>query len=110
MKVKILIPIYNDWQSLIKILENINSEIANLGHDFSVIIVNDASTENRPEISANLDNSSPCFDIRALLGVITLILFCNANLTIFFEIPSERPIDSNNTSIFFSLKIFNGFE
>ena len=58
MKVKILIPIYNDWRSLIKILENINSEIANLGHDFSVIIVNDASTENRPEISANLDNFS----------------------------------------------------
>ena len=56
MKVKILIPIYNDWQSLIKILENINSEIANLEHDFSVIIVNDASTENRPEISANVDN------------------------------------------------------
>ena len=58
MKVKILIPIYNDWRSLIKILENINSEIANLGHDFSVIIVNDASTENRPEISANVDNFS----------------------------------------------------
>ncbi len=56
MKVKILIPIYNDWQSLIKILENINSEIANLEHDFSVIIVNDASAENRPEISANVDN------------------------------------------------------
>ena len=58
MKVKILIPIYNDWQSLFKILENINSEIANLEHDFSVIIVNDASTENRPEISANVDNFS----------------------------------------------------
>ena len=58
MKVKILIPIYNDWRSLIKILENINSEITNLGHDFSVIIVNDASTENRPEISANVDNFS----------------------------------------------------
>jgi len=56
MKIKILIPIYNDWQSLSKLLENINSEVSNLNHEFSVIIVNDASTENRPEFSVNLDN------------------------------------------------------
>ena len=30
MKIKILIPIYNDWQSAFKLLENIDSEIANL--------------------------------------------------------------------------------
>ena len=56
MKIKILIPVYNDWQSVFKLLENINSEVANLGHEFSVIIVNDASTENKPEISSNFQN------------------------------------------------------
>ena len=56
MKIKILIPVYNDWQSISKLLENINSEVSNLDHEFSVIIVNDASTENRPEFSVNLDN------------------------------------------------------
>ena len=56
MKIKILIPIYNDWQSVFKLLENINSEISNLGHEFSVIIVNDASTESKPELTTNLDN------------------------------------------------------
>ena len=55
MKIKILIPVYNDWQSVFKLLENINSEVANLGHEFSVIIVNDASTENKPEISSNFE-------------------------------------------------------
>jgi len=55
-KIKILIPIYNDWQSLFKLLENINFEVSNLGHEFSVIIVNDASTEPRSELSNNLDN------------------------------------------------------
>ncbi len=54
--IKILIPIYNDWRSLFKLLENINSEVSNLGHEFSVIIVNDASTEAKPELSANLEN------------------------------------------------------
>ena len=56
MKIKILIPVYNDWQSVFKLLENINSEVSSLSHEFSIIIVNDASTENRPEISLNLDS------------------------------------------------------
>ena len=56
MKINILIPVYNDWQSLSKLLENINSEVSNLDHEFSVIIVNDASNENRPEFPVNLDN------------------------------------------------------
>ena len=55
-KIKILIPIYNDWQSVFKLIENINSEVSKLEGEFSVIIVNDASTENRPEFSLDLNN------------------------------------------------------
>ena len=55
-KIKILIPIYNDWNSAFKLLENINSEVSVLDSEFSVIIVNDASTENKPELSVDLDN------------------------------------------------------
>jgi len=58
MKIKILIPIYNDWQSIIKLLDNINKEISNLQHEFSAIIVNDSSTETRPELSVNFENLS----------------------------------------------------
>ncbi len=54
MKIKILIPVYNDWQSASKLLENIDSEIAILEEEISVVIVNDASTEQRPEINFNL--------------------------------------------------------
>ena len=56
MKIKILIPIYNDWQSVFKLLENINLEIAGLEEEISVIIVNDASTEQRPEFNFSLNN------------------------------------------------------
>jgi len=55
-KVKILVPVYNDWQSVFKLLENINSEVSKLEGEFSVIIVSDASTEQRPVLSTNLDN------------------------------------------------------
>ena len=58
MKIVILIPVFNDWQSVYKLLENINSEVSSLGHEFSVIIVNDASTEANPGLSNNLDNLS----------------------------------------------------
>ena len=54
--IKILIPVYNDWQSVFKLLKNINSEISTLDGEFSAIIVNDASTEDRPEYSADLNN------------------------------------------------------
>ena len=55
-KIAILIPIYNDWQSVFKLLENINSQVSKLNDEFSVIIVNDASTESRSEFSVDLNN------------------------------------------------------
>ena len=58
IKIKILIPIYNDWQSVFKLLEKINIEVSTLESEFSVIIFNDASTESRPKFSADLKNLS----------------------------------------------------
>ena len=55
MKIKILIPIFNDWESILKLLENINSEIINLNHEFTVIIVDDASTINSPTFENKYD-------------------------------------------------------
>ena len=54
-KIIILIPIFNDWQSVFKLLENINSEVSSLEGEFSIIIANDASSEARPEISVNIE-------------------------------------------------------
>ncbi len=56
MKIKILIPVYNDWQSLSKLLENINVEISRLDHEFSAIIINDGSTEPIPQNFVNIEN------------------------------------------------------
>ena len=56
MKIKILVPIYNDWQSVYKLLENIDLKISSLNHEISVIIVNDASTHDPQEEQKNFDN------------------------------------------------------
>jgi len=55
-KIKILIPVYNDWQSVFKLLENINLQVSTLSNEFSVIIVSDAATDDRPEFSVDLAN------------------------------------------------------
>ena len=52
----ILIPIYNDWKSVFKLLEKIDLEIAKWDVDVSVLIVNDSSTENRPLDKLNIKN------------------------------------------------------
>ena len=45
----ILIPVYNDWKSVFKLLENIDMQTERWEADLSVLIVNDASTEERPK-------------------------------------------------------------
>ena len=50
----ILIPLYNDWQSVLKLLEKIDLQIKNWDAKIDVVIVNDASTEVRPDLSSNL--------------------------------------------------------
>ena len=56
MKIKILIPVYNDWQSVFKLLDEINLNLANLDHEISVIIINDASNHDRTEEEKNFEN------------------------------------------------------
>ena len=43
-KYTILIPIYNDRDSLTKLIENINSEIKDLNSEISIVVINDASS------------------------------------------------------------------
>tara|TARA_B100001105_G_scaffold239305_1_gene217094 strand:+ start:1098 stop:1985 length:888 start_codon:yes stop_codon:yes gene_type:complete len=44
-KFKILIPLYNDWKSVSKLLNEIDSQTNNWDAEVSIVIVNDASTE-----------------------------------------------------------------
>ena len=51
-KFKILIPVYNDWESLKKLLQDIDEIIVNIKDaKFSGIIINDASTISDNEIT-----------------------------------------------------------
>ena len=58
MKIQILIPVYNDFQSLSKLLDDINSTISNSDKNFSVIIINDASTDKEEITISDKDKIS----------------------------------------------------
>ena len=56
MKIKILIPVYNDWKSVFKVLDEINNLDLNIKFKISVIIINDASNHDLPDLEKNLEN------------------------------------------------------
>ena len=50
-KIIILIPVYNDWESLKKLIEEVNENIKDINDiNFECLVVNDASTNSMPAI------------------------------------------------------------
>ena len=56
IKIKILIPIYNDWQSVSKLIGEINSLSIDREFEVSIIIVNDASNHDKKDDEKSLEN------------------------------------------------------
>ena len=56
MKYVILIPIYNDRESLKVLINNINTEIQDLDSEISVVIINDASSQQIIDTYSNTEN------------------------------------------------------
>ena len=58
MKYVILIPIYNDRESLKLLIENINNEAKDFNHEISVVVINDASSQQIIDTYPNIENIS----------------------------------------------------
>ena len=58
MKIIILTPVYNDWQSVYKLVEEINNLSLDREFEISVYIFNDYSNHDRPDFEKNLENIS----------------------------------------------------
>ena len=56
MKVKILVPVYNDWQSIYKLLDEIDNLQLEKNFEISILIVNDASNHDRPKEEKVFEN------------------------------------------------------
>ena len=56
MKIKVLIPVYNDWQSVFKLVEEINNLPITSDFQISIIIVNDDSNHDRLDEEKEFEN------------------------------------------------------
>tara|TARA_B100001175_G_scaffold244474_1_gene211019 strand:+ start:1125 stop:1994 length:870 start_codon:yes stop_codon:yes gene_type:complete len=56
MKIIILVPIYNDRESLKELIKNINLEVKDLNCEISIIIINDASSQQILDNYENVEN------------------------------------------------------
>ncbi|MBD1158028.1 glycosyltransferase family 2 protein [Pelagibacterales bacterium SAG-MED17] len=56
MNIIILIPVFNDFKSVSKLIEEIDINISDLKASFSIIVVNDASTDEKTLKAKNLNN------------------------------------------------------
>ena len=56
MKIKVLIPVYNDWQSVFKLIEEINNLPITSDFQISIIIVNDDSNHDRLDEEKEFEN------------------------------------------------------
>jgi len=56
MKYILLIPIYNDRESLKLLIEKINNEIKDLNHEISIVVVNDASSQQIVDTYSDIKN------------------------------------------------------
>ena len=50
-KIIIMVPVFNDWESLKKLLLELNENIRNFNYNFKCLIINDSSNISRPKIS-----------------------------------------------------------
>ena len=55
-KYTILIPIYNDRESLTKLIENINDELNSVNAEVSILVINDSSSQQIVDTYPNLEN------------------------------------------------------
>ena len=58
MKYILLIPIYNDRESLKILINNINNELKDLKHEISIVVINDASSTQIIDTYPNTENIS----------------------------------------------------
>ena len=107
MKFFILIPIYNDWKSVLKLIENINLQLEDNDNKITIFIINDASTEETPIIKDEYKNflSIKIINIKNNLGharcIATGLKYVYENFEFDFVIPmdgdgEDRPEEIKN--------------
>ena len=90
MNIKILIPVYNDWKSTFRLLDEINNLDLNKEFKVSIIIINDASNHDLLDYKKNLEN----------IDSIKILLLKKRILIMLFQWMGTERIDQRKLKIF----------
>ena len=63
MKYVILVPVYNDRESLKLLIDNINHEIKDLNSEISLVVINDASSQQIIDDYPNIEKIHSIFTV-----------------------------------------------
>ena len=112
-KIKILIPIYNDWESVFQLVEDIDAKIYDLKHEISFLIINDSSTEEKPQNNFDLKKISSIKIIETQLNetcVVTAVRdpithFMSGKNLIYIQSLSDRSLTFMSISPYLNLRV-----
>ncbi len=112
-KFLIIIPVYNDWDSVHELIHNIDKEITSENNKVSILVINDASTQENPNKSLSINNIQSVQILNLLnntghcKAIATTIKFIKDNIDYDYIIPMDGDGEDRPEEIKDFFKIIN---
>ena len=109
----ILIPIFNDWKSAFKLIENIDDIVKDKKDKFSILLINDGSTEETSTLISNVNNINSIKILNLIKNgghgqaIATGLKYINDNINFDYAIPMDGDGEDRPEEILEFMKLIN---
>ena len=109
----ILIPIFNDWKSAFKLIENIDDIVKDKKDKFSILLINDGSTEETSTLISNVNNINSIKILNLIKNgghgqaIATGLKYINDNINFDYAIPMDGDGEDRPEEILEFIKLIN---
>ncbi len=109
----ILIPIFNDWKSAFKLIENIDDIVKDKKDKFSILLINDGSTEETSTLISNVNNINSIKILNLIKNgghgqaIATGLKYINDNINFDYAIPMDGDGEDRPDEILEFIKLIN---
>ncbi len=109
----ILIPIFNDWKSAFKLIENIDDIVKDKKDKFSILLINDGSTEETSTLISSINNINSIKILNLIKNgghgqaIATGLKYINDNINFDYAIPMDGDGEDRPEEILEFIKLIN---
>ena len=109
----ILIPIFNDWKSAFKLIENIDDIVKDKKDRFSILLINDGSTEQTSTLISNVKNINSIKILNLIKNgghgqaIATGLKYINDNINFDYAIPMDGDGEDRPEEILEFIRLIN---